>query len=317
MAASHLFPPRSQSALKSELELVLGQSPENYDQPQSRWTLKAIGQVVSCLHGYTMAGIWRVLRSMRIRHLRGRQYVHSPDRYYKEKLKYLLDVIRNYDPQRQEIYFMDQLTVYLHPSVGYDWAKAHKQPLARQGYRSNRTFRICGAINCFTGQIEHLIRGKISIPALVQFFHQLLDKHPGKTIFIVLDNWTVHWHPDIRAVLQEQAFPFSMNLPASWQHLQPKKKYIGQNLPVQLIYLPSYASWLNPIEKLWRWVKQEIIHNHRFTDAFDELKNRVVDWLNDPAHREHALLHYVGLENQDGIFASALLDAKTNMSKNV
>ncbi|MBK9335612.1 MAG: transposase [Lewinellaceae bacterium] len=34
------------------------------------------------------------------------------------------------------------------------------------------------------------------------------------------------------------------------------------NLPVQLHFLPTYASWLNPIEKVWKMLKQDLVHNH-------------------------------------------------------
>jgi len=33
---------------------------------------------------------------------------------------------------------------------------------------------------------------------------------------------------------------------------------------ITLVYLPTYAPWLNPIEKLWRKAYQEVLHLHRF-----------------------------------------------------
>ncbi|MBK9008807.1 MAG: transposase [Anaerolineae bacterium] len=27
------------------------------------------------------------------------------------------------------------------------------------------------------------------------------------------------------------------------------------------LLFPTYASWLNPIEKLWKWLKQEVLHS--------------------------------------------------------
>jgi len=30
-------------------------------------------------------------------------------------------------------------------------------------------------------------------------------------------------------------------------------------LPIQIVQLPTYASWTNPIEKLWRKLKAEMV----------------------------------------------------------
>lgn len=298
--------------------MVVGQSPQNFDHAQSRWTLRALRQTLKGFEHYSLSGLWLVLLSLGIRHLRARLYVHSPDKQYEEKLHYLQQAIRSYDPQQHELYFLDQLTVYLHPSIGYDWSNSsEQQPLARQGYRSNNTVRICAALHCFTGQVAWMIRSKISLPSLVQFFTDLAQKHPGKTVFIVLDNWPLHWHPDLRAALQPQQYPFQGKLPKAWQQLIPTKKFVAKNLPIQLLYLPTYASWLNPIEKLWRWLKQDIIHNHRLTDDFQALKTRMTDWFANPTFSPQQILQYVGLNAPTGNFAQALKDANTRISKNV
>ncbi|HID52643.1 MAG TPA: hypothetical protein EYP41_11485 [Anaerolineae bacterium] len=64
---------------------------------------------------------------------------------------------------------------------------------------------------------------------------------------------------------------------------------------IQLLCLPTYASWLNPIEKLWRWLKQDILHLHRLSDAWPELRQRVDQFLANFSHGSTELLRYVGL----------------------
>lgn len=298
--------------------MTLDQRPERFTLSTCRWTLKAIREAVKALGSYSLGGIWMLLHCLKVRHVRAREYVHSPDKYYAEKLEYLQNTIRQYDADRQELYFLDQLTVYLHPSVGYDWVKSSEaQPLCRQGYRSNRTFRICGAVNCFSAEMEMIVRSRISVATLVEFFKHLSQKHQGKTVYVVLDNWTVHWHPDVREALEPQLYPFSMVLPKSWQQLKARKKYVNMNLPIQLIYLPSYASWLNPIEKIWKWLKQDVIHLHRMTDDFLSLKAKVLEWFNKPTHSAEQILKFIGLKASEGIFAKAMEAAISNMSKNV
>lgn len=56
---------------------------------------------------------------------------------------------------------------------------------------------------------------------------------------------------------------------------------------------------LNPIEKLWRWLCQEVLHLHRLADAWEELQGAVDRFLERFAQGGSpyclALLRYVGL----------------------
>jgi len=49
---------------------------------------------------------------------------------------------------------------------------------------------------------------------------------------IAWDNWPIHKHVQVEAVAAEQR--------------------------ITLLYVPTYAPWTNPIEKLWRWLKAGI-----------------------------------------------------------
>lgn len=51
----------------------------------------------------------------------------------------------------------------------------------------------------------------------------------------------------------------------------------------------------NPIEKLWRWLRQDVVHHHRRADAWEELKAAVKAFLDGFADGSTALLTYVGL----------------------
>ena len=51
----------------------------------------------------------------------------------------------------------------------------------------------------------------------------------------------------------------------------------------------------NPIEKLWRWVRQSILHLHRLSDDWQLLKNRVMDFILSFKKGSNELLRYVGL----------------------
>jgi hypothetical protein len=45
------------------------------------------------------------------------------------------------------------------------------------------------------------------------------------------------------------------------------------------VWLPTYAPWLSPIEKLWRWLCQAVLKMHRLTGDWPELHQRVNTFL--------------------------------------
>ena len=95
-----------------------------------------------------------------------------------------------------------------------------------------------------------------------------------------------------------QQCPFPFPRPDNWPD-EPSpaayKRWGAWHLPVQLVVLPTYASWCHPIEKLWRMLKQEILHWHRQADDLQGLRQRVMAFLQQFAPGSLSLLRYVGL----------------------
>lgn len=69
----------------AEVESYLRQSPRTFGLTQTRWTLRALAQVVPGLHGFTEMGVWKVLQRAGFHYKRGQPYLHSPDPAYGEK----------------------------------------------------------------------------------------------------------------------------------------------------------------------------------------------------------------------------------------
>ncbi|MFN8633606.1 MAG: transposase [Chloroflexota bacterium] len=135
---------------------------------------------------------------------------------------------------------------------------------------------------------------RIGVPALLRFFKALVAAYPGQRLYIVLDNWPVHFHPDLLAALEPQESPFPFFRPRSWS-AEPSPTAKRLNLPIQLVPLPTYSPWLNPIEKLWRWLKQDVLHLHRLADDLPALRARVLAFLARFKDGSPDLLRYVGL----------------------
>lgn len=276
---------------------------------ESRWNLEHLLRELSdVVRLKTLTGLLQVLRRLGITRQRARLYVHSPDGQYEQKVDYLKQMLSTCDNGRRVVVFVDQLTYYNQPSVASDYAPKKQQPKARQALDGVRTWRIIAGLNPFTGQVTALQRSKISASVLVDFFKALKQAYPqAQTIYVVLDNWPMHFYPDVLAALSPQATPFELHIPKSWQQLQPKKKYVDmEKLPIQFLTLPTYSSWLNPIEKLWKWLKQKFIHNHLFASCFKELQQSLDNYLDTLTKGSKELLQYCGLLKSDGIFDMCL-----------
>ena len=73
---------------------------------------------------------------------------------------------------------------------------------------------------------------------------------------------------------------------------------------LEAVFLPTYAPWLNAIEKLWRWLKGAVLKQHRLAADWRALRHRVGAFLDQFATGTEAVLRYVGLLG-DGKLAQA------------
>jgi transposase len=276
---------------------VLASDPRAWGHRQARWTLAALRDVVPWYRGYSLSGLWRILAARRLRRKRGRDHIRSPGPAYREKRAHLATIRARVEaaPGRAALLYADELTYYRQPPVGYAYAPAGSaEPRAERSTRSNAATRVIGALDAHTGRVVARQRARISVAAVIRFYRALVDAHPGRRIYLVQDNWPVHSHPDVLAALEPQASPFPFPRPPSWP-AAPGPRAARLDLPIQLVPLPTYASWLNPIEQLWRWLKQDVLHLHRLAHDLPALRALVLDFLARFEDDSPDLLRYVGL----------------------
>lgn len=252
---------------------MLHQSPREFGINRARWRLQDVGRALAWLNEYSDAGIYKVLKRLGFSRKRALNFIRSPDPAYREKwqaiLRAYMEAVSH--PEEVVMLFSDELTYYRQPSLAPAYhARGKTQPLAIQVAGYNTKTRLVAVLNALTGQVTYLQKSKIGIEALVTFYAQVRATYPNaKKIYLVQDNWPVHL------------------LAAPMQALHDNH--------ITLLLLPTYASWLNPIEKLWRWLKQEVLHLHRFADCLNSLRQLVLDFLDQFKSGSEALLHYVGL----------------------
>jgi transposase len=299
---------QSSQEAKEALLHTVRRSPTTFGKSRSCWSLSLIAEECKWLNISTPSGLSRALKRLKISYKRGRSYVHSPDPNYQQKMDLIAQCLLKawYAPDKYALVYQDEFTIYRQPTVARDYEQMGEfQPLARRSHKSDTEFRGMGALNAVTGQVTYQQAYKANVRQLTRFYDAIAADYPqADTIYMVQDNWPVHYHPDLLIHLQSQDFQFPYKVPSNWpdepspkakRDVEKRKAKCVTKLPIKIIQLPTYASWANPIEKLWRWARQSVIHLHRLSDEWQALKQSVLDFIHSFRHGSNKLLRYVGL----------------------
>jgi len=172
--------------------------------------------------------------------------------------------------------YLDELTYYRRPEPAPVYAPAGGPgPPAEQGHTANRKRRVIGALDAVSGRLLSWQGSKAGGKELSRFYEQVRAAYPeAETIYVAQDNWPEHFLPGVTEPLAGG--------------------------PVRLLRLPTYAPWTNPIEKVWRKLKQELLRMHAFGDDWAGLQAAVAAWLARAADDPEGLRRYTGLRRRRG-----------------
>lgn len=228
------------------------------------------------LGGLTLSGRWRLLRRLGIVYRRGQEHLHSPDPEYGRKVAAVRRARREAAASGGPVVllYLDEFTYYRRPEAAPAYAPAGGPgPPAGQGHTKNRKRRVIGALDATSGQLHSWQGGKAGVKELNRFYDQLRAAYPqAETIYVAQDNWPVHFLPGVTG-------------------------HVAGG-PIQLLRLPTYAPWTNPIEKVWRKLKQEVLRMHDFGDDWAGLVAAVGQWLARAAAAPLDLRRYTGLRRR-------------------
>lgn len=270
----------------AEARQELGLAPSS--PPPSRWSLRTIRASVAALAAYTLSGVWRLLDRVHLHWRPQRDQLYSPDPDYAAKVAHLERCLREAmrRPEEVVVVFLDEMGYYRWPVAARDWmpaAPSTAAPVHKAG-PTNRQQRVIGSLNALTGQVDYLDNYLVGRAQVSAFYRQLDQVYASaQHLYVVQDNWSIHTHDDVLATL------------AQVPRIEP-------------VWLPTYAPWLNPIEKLWHWLRRDVLKAHRLADDWPLLRRHVNAFLDQFARGSPALLRYVGLVG-DGHLAYVLRSA--------
>jgi transposase len=249
----------------------------------SRWNLSRIREHVACYKRMSLSGVWKALRRAGIGWRAGRGQMYSPDPAYAQKVSRLLAALSEarHSPHSVVVLFLDEMTYCRWADAAHDWCESAPAPipLAKHSGKYERQ-RILGALNAHTGRLTYDDQKHWGGSEVSDFLRQLTRRYlRARTIYVVWDNWPPHLSKEVQRVFAEQ----------------PR---------LQAISLPTYAPWLNPIEKLWRWFRQQVDYLHRHAGDWPLHQEHVHQFFEQFTRPSPSLLRYVGLAGK-GLLASA------------
>jgi transposase len=159
---------------------------------------------------------------------------------------------------RRVVCFVDAAH-FVHGSfLGYLWCFTR---LLIRGPSGRKRFNVLGAIDAVTRELTTVVNDTtIDATAICELLRKLSARYPGLPLTLVLDN-------------------------ARYQRCEPVR-ILAAELRIELLYLPAYSPNLNLIERLWKFVKKEVL-TCRYYEDFARFKAAIIECL-DQVEGKHS-----------------------------
>jgi len=252
---------------RKELDKLITKGPEKAGFPGACWRSPMIQWLIYERFGveYSAYYIPQLLKNMEFSYQKAK---FGADHKDPEKRKEWLqnkwpEILKLAEKKKAYILFGDEASFPQWGSLTYTWAKKGQQPVVKtSGIR--RAYKVFGLIDYFSGRFfcKGHDKGRLNSQSYEAFLTEVLSR-TRKHIILIQDG-------------------------ASYHTSKAMKKFFAKKADRITVYdMPSYSPDYNPIEKLWKKIKEKEIHLHYFP-TFDSLKNKV----------EEALLHFKDLQNE-------------------
>jgi transposase len=160
-----------------------------------------------------------------------------------------------------DVLFFDEARFGTHSQTGYGWfKKGERTPVkVKIGYKS---FYVYGAVSAKTGSNYSVKMPNVDTECLNAYLENLSKKYEGKKIAAIMDG--AGWH-------------------------KSKNLKIPDN--IDIFILPPYSPELNPVERFWQYLKQNILHN-RLYETLEEIELELQTFLS--SLQNHAIAKLCG-----------------------
>ena len=173
----------------------------------------------------------------------------APDRDPKARADFVEWLGQQLDQHPEDLWFCDESGFMADPRPKAVYAKKGTTPTCPMTGLHIRE-SVVGAVQPQTGEFVSLVFNRVDLDVFQCFLDYLAEQTAGRTVRLVLDN--ASWHRSAKL---------------NWHHIEKH-------------FQPAYSPDLNPIERLWMWIKDHHFTNW-YTKTRDALQERLTIALND------------------------------------
>lgn len=168
------------------------------------------------------------------------------------------------DHPNGHIFALDEMSLYFQATLTRVWAPIGQTPVVRMTPQRDCA-HFYGALELRTGREIALTAPQQTSQMTANFLCILLTLFPTQSILLLLDR-------------------------ASW-HFGAVSKIVNDNDRLQLMYFPPACPDLNPQEHVWAQARENISHNHNYTN-FQRLIDDFEIYLNETPFETNFMQRY-------------------------
>ena len=135
------------------------------------------------------------------------------------------------------ILFEDECSLSNTATLSYSWSIKGKQPMVIQKQKNRERQTLFGCVEPATGIVVAKRADRGNAKTFKRFLIKVMNTYMDKKIIMVLDNVRYHHAKILQLFLENH-----------------KER-------IELIFLPPYSPDLNPMERIWWYMRKKITHN--------------------------------------------------------
>jgi transposase len=203
-----------------------------------------------------LISIRTVIRLFHGQHLKLKRPRARPAKVNVEKQQIFFDTLRSsliHASKTDRFFFFDACSVQRSATLTRMWWDEGSQPEI-QVCGGRERLHILGVLD-FTGNTgKFTFHNRLKAQEFIKFLEMLLKEYPREKLHIICDNAKAH-------------------------HAKIVQKFVTERKErLELIFLPPYSPRLNPIERFWQFLRQEVTHN-TFFDTFTAFQRDITEFL--------------------------------------
>jgi transposase len=236
-------PRRITAAERNRIVAVAGARPDIQGVPLTRWSLPRLAAHLRTLGiEISPAHLARVLAEAGLSFQRTRSWKASPDPDYEAKAARVLALYER-PPEDGVVICFDQMgPISLRPTHGTGWAKRKRPERLRATFNRRHGVRYgFGAFDVHGDRLRLRLRRRRAGADTLAFLRMIRLCYPRRLrLYWIQDNLSANWTPDVRTFAAENN--------------------------IELVPLPTYASYLNRVEAHFRPITEFVVNNADYLD---------------------------------------------------